>query len=259
VQRRRENLQIRGADLAPLPALPVRRLNHFAAHRLTARHMSWLHACYSVGATLGPLVMTAMLARLRSWRGGYLVVAVCLAALALVFALTWRRWDLGAAASDEAAPPPASAWAVLREPLAWLQIVLFFIYTGLEVTVGQWSFTVLRESRGVAAPAAGALVAGYWASIVAGRVLFGAVVERVGIDRLLRGSTAAALLGAVLLKGSPTLPLAAAGLVLTGLGLAPIYPCLMTRRQPGVDLHERLGPEPIDAPLGLDARAAWPT
>ena len=26
------------------------------------------------------------------------------------------------------------------------------------------------------------------------------------------------------------------------------------RSEPGIDLHERLGPDPIDAPLGFDAR-----
>jgi len=36
-------------------------LNGFAAHHLSARHMNWLHACYCLGAMLGPLLMTLVL------------------------------------------------------------------------------------------------------------------------------------------------------------------------------------------------------
>ena len=226
-------------------------LNHFAAHNFSARHMNWLHACYSVGATLGPVIMTALLTRGHSWRTGYLTVAVALACLSVVFGITRRRWDLKSMTSVREVPQTnGSVWSVFRVPLVWLQITLFFVYTGLEITVGQWTFTLLTEARHLPDTKAGALVAGYWASIVAGRILFGFVVEQVGIDRLLRLSTVAAVLGVALLKWSPSYPLTAVGLILTGLGLAPIYPCMMTRTP------ERLGLTLSTQAIGLQVSAA---
>jgi MFS family permease len=79
-------------------------LNHYAADHFSARHMHWLHACYSVGATLGPLIMTSAMAWNGSWRAGYLTVAVILLCLALLFAATRRQWEEpdGAAATEQA-------------------------------------------------------------------------------------------------------------------------------------------------------------
>lgn len=210
-------------------------LNHYVACHFSARHMNWLHASYSLGAMLGPLLMTAMITHARSWRGGYLIVAFVLAGLSSLFLGTRRRWDEGGTASEHASresqPPavPLSALAVLQHPVVWLQIFLFFVYTGLEVAVGQWSFTVLTEARHIDPELAGYWVTLYWTSILAGRVLFGFLVDGIRIDALIRGSTLAALAGTALFVWSPFPLLDPCALALSGLGLAVIFPCLMTR------------------------------
>ncbi len=203
-------------------------LNGYAAHYLSARHMNWLHACYCLGAMLGPLVMTAMLTGGRHYSAGYSVVGVVMLALAIVFLATRPRWGQASAPADHAGPRVAAAAAV-RHPAVVLHMVVFFLYTGLEVAISQWTFTVLTESRGVHAGPAGIAVGAYWGSIGAGRVVCGLLVDRIGIDRLLRCCLLAATAGTLLLAAP--LPLAAAwtGLILAGFGLAPVYPCLMTR------------------------------
>ena len=205
-------------------------LNHYVAHHFSVRHMNWLHACWSLGATLGPLIMTRAIASNGSWRAGYLTVGAILLCLALLFAATRRRWDEPGAAGTERRQDAALGMVeTLRQPLVRLQVAFFLVYSGLESTVGQWSFTLLTESRSVVAESAGMWVTVYWASIGVGRVLFGTVAERLGIDRLLRLSTLTAAVGAVLLAWSRSEPLSAAALALTGLGLAAIYPSMMTR------------------------------
>jgi fucose permease len=210
-------------------------LNHYVSQHFSARHMSWLHACYSVGATLGPLIMTSMLVSLNSWRAGYLTVATLLLLLTLLFTFTRRLWDapteVVAEKEPEATEPNASVGMLesLRNGAVWMQIALFFIYTGLEVTVGQWSFTLLTESRGVGKETAGLWVTLYWASITAGRILFGFVVDRLGIDRLLRLSMLGVVTGLALFVINGPAMLSTFSLTLIGLGLASVYPCLMTR------------------------------
>ena len=159
--------------------------------------MTWLHACYSVGATLGPLIMTGVMAGSGSWRAGYLTVAVLLLCLSLLFGTTRRQWDapVRGAATEPTESASVGITVTLRHPTVWLQVALFFVYTGLEVTVGQWSFTLLTESRHVPKEMAGTWVTLYWASIGVGRLLFGLVVDRLGIDRLLRLSTLTSVLG----------------------------------------------------------------
>jgi fucose permease len=206
-------------------------LNGYAARHFPVRHVNWLHACWSVGATIGPAVMTAALATSGSFRLGYAAVAVALGALTVAFALpaTRRAFDgvraTGAAAADD---PPLPAAATLRRGLVWLQIAVFFVYTGLEAGAGQWCFTVLRESRGLDVEAAGAWTAAYWGSIGASRVVLGFTIDRVGPDRLLRIATATALAGALAFAASDGLG-GRVGLLVLGASLAPMYPTLMAR------------------------------
>lgn len=209
-------------------------LNHYAASHFSARSMNWLHGCYSLGATLGPLIVTRVLAAHLSWRTGYFIVAAILLILALLFIATRRRWDdpgttLGAGSQEGEKAPALTLLQTLRSRPAAMQIVLFFFYTGLEVTVGQWSFTVLVEARDVPRETAGGWVTLYWGCLCAGRFLLGSVVDRVGLDRLLRLSIVTALAGVAVFAANLGAAVSATALGLTGLGLASIYPCMMSK------------------------------
>jgi fucose permease len=210
-------------------------LNAYVSRHFSARHVNWLHACYSLGATLGPLAMTAMLVWIGSWRLGYALVGGTLLLMALLFLATRSRWSDPVATAEGANAPPIGLRDALRSGLVWLQIVLFFFYVGLEFTVGQWSYTLLTESRGVRADIGGLLVASYFGAIGIGRILSGVVTHRLGLDQLVRLSMLTALLGAALFACRSPAAVGFAGLAILGLGLAPVFPCLMARTP------ERLG------------------
>ena len=118
------------------------------------------------------------------------------------------------------------------------------------MSLSQWAFTVLTESRGWAPGPAGVAVGVYWGSIGGGRVVFGLVADRVGIDRLLRYCLPAAAAGAMLFA----LPRPAEGRLRgpgpRGVGLAPVFPCLMTRTP------QRLGRPCRPTPIGFQVGAA---
>jgi fucose permease len=203
-------------------------LNGYAAHYLSARHMNWLHACYCFGAMLGPLLMTAVLTSGRHYGVGYLVVAGVMASLAVVFLVTGPQWGR-ASATAEAVGVRVEVGAAIRHPYVLLHMAVFFVYTGLEIALSQWAFTVLTELRGVAPGPAGVAVGAYWGSIGLGRIVFGLIADRIGIDRLLRYCLLAAAAGMALFAVPLSPGAAYAGLALAGIGLAPVFPCLMTR------------------------------
>lgn len=225
-------------------------LNSYASTYFSTRHVNWLHACYSVGATLGPLLMTVMVVNRGSWRIGYALVGGVLLLMSLVFLATRLWWNQPVVSETTESTSPVGIRETLRDPLVRISVLVFFLYTGLEFTVGQWCYTVLTESRSVRAELAGIFAGAYFGSIGVGRVLFGMVADRVGLDRIVRYSLAAALCGTVLFTIRSPVAVGLIGVVLTGLGLACVFPCLMARTP------QRLGARLATHAIGFQVSAA---
>ncbi len=211
-------------------------MNHFVAEHYSSRHMNWLHACWAVGATMGPLVMGQALAGVGGWQGGYRIIAMVQLALTLLFLLTigwWGRARSVAPASTGSFDKPLRKQAPVGWA-TWLAPSLYLVYATVEVGTGLWAASILVDHRGLAASSAGRWLACFFGAIMLGRFALGFVSVRLGNRRLVRAGLVVALVGA-LLFAAPGLPhpLSLAGLVLLGLGCAPVYPALMhetTRR-----------------------------
>lgn len=239
-------------------------LNAFAAERFSPRVVSWLHAFYGVGAMLGPLLVTGVLAMGQSWRVGYATVALTLVLLSVLFACTRRQWQSSTSTTHEdLAIPPARAtlWQTLQIPLAWLHAMIFFMYCALEATAGQLAYTLLTESRGISPSIAGPAIAGYWGALTLGRLVFGHLATRWSHEAILRLGVFVAPVG-VLMLWSPawgdwaaTSPTHAAwtsiaGLCILGGALAPIFPMLISATP------ERLGRAHAPNAVGFQVAAA---
>jgi fucose permease len=214
-------------------------LNAHATRHFSVRHVNWLHACWGVGASTGPVIMTAAIALGPGYRAGYAVIAALLGAMTLAFVVTRGAWErqgtsaerqpeLAAPVAPASGPAQGSARAALGNGQVWLLIASFFCYSGVESSVGQWCFTWLTEGRGLVVEAAGSWTSGYWASLTLGRVALGWLAERVGTARLLRAAGLGAVGGVALLVLAAGWP-GRLGLLLLGVSLAPIYPTLMAR------------------------------
>jgi len=205
-------------------------LNAHAARHFGARDINWMHASYGLGATLGPLLVTALLSAGRSWRQTYGVMALVLAALGGVLVLARRGWRDPAPAPG---PGPARPSATTASPGAALGSLSFTaVETGIESAAGIWGFLFLTAGLALPPAAAGIAVAAYWAMMFLGRVVLGPVAERLGADRVLAAAVAGVPLGAALMTLSILGPvpgpgsgaLAVAGLMLLGLAAAPVFP-----------------------------------
>ena len=211
-------------------------LNHFVAEHYSSRHMNWLHGCWGIGATIGPFIMGSALAGVAGWESGYYTIAIIQLALALLFLLTLGLWKLeravAAPETDQAARPvlPGSfaSWA------PWLAPCLYLVYATVEVGTALWAASILVDQRHLPAPTAGVWVACFFGAIMVGRFAVGMVAVRLGNRRLVRYGLLVAVVGAVLfsLEDVPV-SLSLGGLILMGLGCAPVFPSLMhetTRR-----------------------------
>ena len=233
-------------------------LNAYASEHFSARVMNWLHGFFGIGAMVGPLVMTSVLTSGASWQAGYAIVASFVFAMTVLFVVSYRIWDDPRSSTTEARGESVSLGTALRQRSAPVQIALFFIYCGVEVVAGQWGFTVLRERFDASQGMAGFWVGMYWGSIAAGRLLIGALVDRVGAALLVRLSLAVTILGAVLFL-LPTYAVAVAGLIVIGLGLAIVFPTLITltsRRLPAPMVTHTVG---FSVGAAVAGGAAFPT
>ena len=218
-------------------------VNTFVAHNYPTSRMNWLHAIFGIGATLGPLLVTLIVVTLsRQWQLSYLALAAFQLAIVALFGLTLRHWRLDAEPGVQSSAGP-TALASLRLGVVWLGIGLFALHTGMQVSVGQLSNNLFVEGRGIDPGLSGLWVGLFWGFITVGRVLFGGVIDRLGLVPVLRLSTVGTVVGALLLWWNPVAAVSFLGLAVMGLTLAPVFPSSVSRTPGLVGLEH--GPNAI--------------
>jgi fucose permease len=206
-------------------------LNQYVAEHYSSRHMNWLHCFWGVGASLGPLIMTSALAHGNAWRQGYGTVSIIQLLLAslLLFSIIKGLWENqhqgGAGEADQIRPNAQDGLSKISEQI--LAMFLFFLYAAIEFSMGFWIYSVLIESRRMPVTLAGIATTSLYAAIMTGRFLTGFVVNKAGNMRMIRLGLLLAIAGCVCLGAGKSYAGEITGVVLVGLGLAPVYPCLM--------------------------------
>lgn len=217
-------------------------LNTYIAAHFGEGVMQWLHACWGIGITTGPIIMTVGLRNLNTWRFGYQVVGGFQLALAVCFGLTLAMWSQKGAPSSNEAKKRLTDYKTpmgetLRQPRSWLSVLLFFLYVGGEGGLGIWTYSLLTESRGVDKTLAGLFAGSYWLTFTIGRITAGVVAKRVGINNLVLGGLVGALLGSGLLLWNPFIMANVIAVAIIGISIAPIFPAMMSGTSARVGEH----------------------
>lgn len=210
-------------------------LNTFVAITGGARAMNLLHAFFGVGATIGPLAMTVALRTGTSWRAVYAAIAVVEVALLFVVLAQRRRFRVvvGPAAEGTGSTdsPIADHHGGHRGPmprrLLGLLLVFFAAYVAAEVSLGQWSYSLLVDERDASATAAGWTVAAYWGGLTIGRIALAFAGPRLEPLRILRVASAATVVGATLFWLDPIAGLDLVVLPSVGLAQAGMFPAMV--------------------------------
>ena len=206
-------------------------LNNYVALYYASRHMSWLHCMWGVGASLGPYIMGYALTGGQGWNMGYLYIAILQIVLTAILLFSLPLWKKrtaeGTDHSGEANAKPLSLRQIFSIPGAKEIMVTFFCYCALEQTAGLWASSYLVLQRGLSAETAAGFAGLFYIGITAGRAAGGFLTMKLNDTQMIRLGQGLILCGAVLLLlpfGERT---ALCGLVITGLGCAPIYPSVI--------------------------------
>ena len=228
-------------------------LNDFVARNYSSKHMSWLHAFWGVGATAGPLLMAWMISLTGRWQNGYRSVSLVqfgLVAILVASLSLWKKFDHASAEAHSVKFKNGSIWKI---PGMGPNLAAFFAYCSLELTAGLWFASYLVQIRGVKPETAAAWAASYYFGIMLGRVINGFLTMRFSSKTLIRAGQTVIFVGIVLLF-LPGNAFSLVGLLLVGMGCAPIYPSMLheTPARFGKDQSARLmGIQMASAYVGL--------
>lgn len=216
-------------------------LNNYVALHYKARHMSWLHCMWGVGATIGPYIMGHFLTTDASWRGGYRCISIIQIALTVILVVSLPLWsrnknrlsEAGIAAENsqpenaQPAPKRHTIFSVFRIPGVPLVLLSFFGYCSLEATTGLWASSYLVNFRNVNPVTAARFASFFYTGITVGRFLNGFFAEKIGDRNLIKIGVCTASAGILMIALPLSNSFALAGLIIIGLGCAPIYPSII--------------------------------
>lgn len=205
-------------------------LNNYVALHYESRHMSWLHCMWGIGATLGPYVMGYALTGGKGWNAGYRYIGIMQIVLTAVLVCSlplWVKRKEEGTGGTEADAKALSIREVLKIRGAKEVMFCFFCYSALESTAGLWSSSYLTLQKGIPAETAASYAGMFYLGITIGRALSGFITMKLNDVQMIRMGQCIIALGiiVVFLPGAAVVSLV--GLVLIGLGCAPVYPCII--------------------------------
>lgn len=233
-------------------------LNNYVALHYASRHMSWLHCMWGVGASLGPYIMGYALSKGQGWNMGYGYIAILQIVLAVILLLSLPLWKKKTTLNTGTEP---NADFSKEETLSLRQIVkitgakevmvTFFCYCALEQTTGLWASSYLVLHKGLASEVAAGFASLFFTGITIGRAISGFLTIKLDDTRMIRlgqGLIFTGILSLLLSFGQMSSLL---GLVLIGLGCAPIYPSIIH------STPERFGADKSQAMIGVQMASAY--
>ena len=202
-------------------------LNNYVALHYASRHMSWLHCMWGIGASVGPYIMGAVLSAGRHWSAGYRSIGVLQLALTALLLLSLPLWKKGEEQGEGEKAKPLRLKEILAIPGAKPLLLAFFCYCALEQTMGLWAGSYLALYRSFTPERAAGFTGLFFLGITLGRALNGFLTIRFSDSFLTRTGFVIIALGIAAVLFPLGDAMALAGLVLVGLGCAPVYPCII--------------------------------
>jgi fucose permease len=201
-------------------------LNNYVALHYKAKHMSWLHCFWGVGAIISPFIMSFALKNLN-WNSGYRIVGFIQLAIALLLLVTFPVWKINKTESTADTKRVGLTAALKIKGVPFL-LIGFFAYCAAEATAMYWASTYFTEVKGISGDRAASFAALFYIGITLGRFASGFITERLGDRRMILLGTGILACGImILLIPVQSYMTAFAAFLVIGFGCAPIYPCII--------------------------------
>lgn len=231
-------------------------LNNYVALHYESRHMSWLHCMWGLGASVGPYIMSVALTNGQSWNMGYRYVGIIQIVLTIILVFSLPMWkkpqDAVNGATDVVSDKPLTLKEIFRVVGVKEVMIVFFCYCALEQTTGLWASSYLVLHRGITTEQAASYASLFYVGITIGRAISGFITMKLNDRNMIRLGQGIILSGLIVLFIPTSIDaVSLVGLVLVGLGCAPIYPCVIH------STPEYFGADKSQAIIGVQMASAY--
>jgi fucose permease len=226
-------------------------LNNYVALHYKARHMSWLHCFWGVGASIGPIIMSSFLIHRNSWNLGYRTIGIIQFCLVLLLFVSLPLWKSSRPQEHITRQNAIKFTELFRITGVKEVLIAFFCYCSIETITGLWGASFLVMEKGISPEIAARWITLYYIGITSGRFISGFVTLKLNNRQMIRLGQIIIGCGIIVLIlpfGSITL---LPGLFMIGLGCAPIYPSLLH------ETPENFGGEYSQAIMGIQMGSAY--
>jgi fucose permease len=226
-------------------------LNNYIALHYKARHMSWLHCFWGIGASIGPIIMSAFLTYKNSWNLGYRTIGIIQFFLVVVLFISLPLWKNNTRTENQSQHNSIKFIKLLSIVGVKQVLIAFFCYCTLETITGLWGASFLVMVKNISPEIAAQWIALYYIGITFGRFMSGFITMKLNNRQLIRLGQIIIGCGIVVLVlpfGGNTLLF---GLFMIGLGCAPIFPSLLH------ETPENFGKEYSQAIMGIQMASAY--
>ena len=226
-------------------------LNNYVAKHYSSSVMNFLHCFYGVGAMISPYIMSLALTKAH-WNDGYRWTAYIQSGILLICLLSAPLWRKRADADDDSEENAAGILEALKIRGVIPTLIAFFSYCAGEATCFLWTSSYFIGTKTISAQTAAAFGSLIFGGLMLGRLISAFLSNRLGDRLLIRAGIAVEAVGILLifLPFESFVP-AAAGFVITGIGMGPVYPAIQHMAP------ENFGKQNSAAVIGLQMASAY--
>ena len=205
-------------------------LNNFVSLHYKAQHMNWLHAFWGVGVTISPLILSLFLSgETGSWRNGYCVIALIQFSIAIIIALSLKKWRTvkeNNSAQEVSTENKKGFIEILRIKGVLTSLLSQGLYCSMEFLLGTWGASFLVHIHALQPDEAAKWISLYFCGITVGRIISGFISMKASDNTMIRLGIATSFVGIIILA-LPVGKISLLGLLLIGVGFGPIFPSIL--------------------------------
>ena len=170
--------------------------NSYVVKAYETKWVSFMHACWGLGATIGPMVMSFALVYLKNYRFGFYITFVIMVIVSSLMLFAKKYWEGKKKTLDQnfvelhsvsqAEKEANVGFADILKIKGALKILIcFMLANGAGCSLSAWIATMATEQRGIAVAEAAIAASVFFFALMIGRIFFGMLADKIGIAKTL--------------------------------------------------------------------------